>query len=155
LLRRSLTARASARSTVCGVAALVVVAFHVSDLVAWDPAVLRIVGVTPLGVLVNGPAAVHVFFVLSGFVLSHSLLRAPGVAGTLRYFVRRVFRIHPPYMAAVLFAWALTFLPLGSPAHTEVAGVASVRIPLDACSRWLPSMAFGQLPSAGRSTSSW
>jgi peptidoglycan/LPS O-acetylase OafA/YrhL len=131
-----------------GVAALVVVAFHVSDLVAWDPAVRRIVGVTPLGVFMNGPAAVHVFFVLSGFVLSHSLLGAPGVAGTLRYCVRRVFRIHPPYMAAVLFAWALTFLPLGSPAETEVAGVASLRIPLERMplALALPSKAFGQLP---------
>jgi peptidoglycan/LPS O-acetylase OafA/YrhL len=131
-----------------GLAALVVVAFHVSALVSWHPTVLWVAGVTPLGVAINGPAAVHVFFVLSGFVLTHSLLRAPGAAGTLRYCARRVFRIHPPYMAAVLFAWALTFLPPGAPAITEVAGVESVRIPLERMSLALalPSKAFGQLP---------
>lgn len=131
-----------------GVAALVVVAFHVSALVVWDPTVLWIASVTPLGVFMNGPAAVHVFFVLSGFVLSHSLLRTAGAAGTARYYVRRVFRIHPPYMAAVVFAWALTFLPPGSPGSTEVAGVASLRIPLERLPVALafPSKAFGQLP---------
>jgi peptidoglycan/LPS O-acetylase OafA/YrhL len=141
-------ARIHALDGLRGIAALVVVAFHVSALVAWDPNVLWIAGVTPFGVLMNGPAAVHVFFVLSGFVLSHSLLRTPGAVGTARYCVRRVFRIHPPYMAAVLFAWALTFLPPGSPALTEVAGVSSVRIPLERMPLALafPSKAFGQLP---------
>lgn len=131
-----------------GMAALVVVAFHVSALVPWHPTVLWIAGVTPLGVLMNGPAAVHVFFVLSGFVLSQSLLRAPGAAGTARYYVRRVFRIHPPYMAAVVFAWALTFLPPGAPPITQVAGVESIRIPLERMplALALPSKAFGQLP---------
>lgn len=113
--------RGAALDGLRGVAALVVVAFHVSALVTWHPAALWIAGMTPLGVVVNGPAAVHVFFVLSGFVLTHSLMRTPGAAGTLRYCVRRVFRIHPPYMAAVLFAWALTFLPPGAPALTAVA----------------------------------
>jgi len=87
---------------------------------------------------------VHVFFVLSGFVLSQSLLRTPGAPGTLRYYVRRVFRIHPPYVVAVLIAWLVSqwVVPGGVP------DLPWVRVPgrVLPVALAFPSMAFGLLP---------
>jgi peptidoglycan/LPS O-acetylase OafA/YrhL len=55
--------------------------------------------------LTQGGAAVIVFFVLSGFVLTHSLQRRrssyPG------FVVKRVFRIYPAFLCAVLLSYAL------------------------------------------------
>ena len=64
-----------------GVAALVVVAFHVLDYVALPRSLFSVWLMSPLGIFVNGPGAVHVFFVMSGFVLALASLRDPGLAG--------------------------------------------------------------------------
>jgi len=127
-----------------GAAAVAVVAFHCFEAVAIPARVRALWLASPLGVLVNGPGAVHLFFVLSGYVLSLALLRDPGVA---RYYVRRAFRIQPPYMAAVLFAWLLSglYAPSG---RESVAGMPLVHVPATRLPLALafPSMAFGQLP---------
>lgn len=127
-----------------GAAAVVVVAFHCFEAVALPDRVRTLWLASPLGVLVNGAGAVHLFFVLSGYVLSLALLRDPGLT---RYYVRRVFRIQPPYMAAVLFAWALSalYVPGG---RASVAGMPLVHLPAARLPLALafPSMAFGQLP---------
>jgi len=52
-----------------------------------------------------GRAAVMVFFVLSGFVLAYSLLKQPVAYG--QFAIRRVFRIYPAFLAAVLISYAL------------------------------------------------
>src|SRR5262245_20415440 len=88
-----------------GLAAVVVVAFHTFQHVTLSESARTLWLLTPLGALVNGPGAVHVFFVLSGFVLAGALARDARPARLPRYYVRRWFRIHPPYAAAVLFAW--------------------------------------------------
>lgn len=132
-----------------GAAAVAVVAFHVFlllDLPAWayDAWIA-----SPLGVLVNGPGAVHVFFVLSGFVLALSLEGDAGRGRLARYYVRRWFRIQPPYMAAVLLGWLLT-------ADFPAVGTAAARAAAPACRQLparilpqalaLPDVAFGLLP---------
>ena len=66
----------------------------------------------PLGVWWDGMAAVSMFFVLSGFVLSLRHFSANRTTGErefdyARFFVARVFRIWIPYLAAVLFCVAL------------------------------------------------
>jgi peptidoglycan/LPS O-acetylase OafA/YrhL len=49
--------------------------------------------------------AVDVFFVLSGFCLMYSLERkALNVLGVSQFLVKRILRIYPTYLAAVLFA---------------------------------------------------
>jgi peptidoglycan/LPS O-acetylase OafA/YrhL len=116
-----------------GIAALVVVAHHC---VRVDPAfargfdlpgeplpgVARVVLRTPLHLLVAGPEAVFVFFVLSGFVLSRPWLA--GYAPALRdYYPRRLLRLLPPVWGALLLAAALYLLV---PAAT-VGGSAWVR----------------------------
>jgi peptidoglycan/LPS O-acetylase OafA/YrhL len=125
-----------------GAAAVAVVAFHV--FLSVDLSELARAGVlaTPLGLLVNGPGAVHVFFVLSGYVLAIALSRDEAPGRLARFYVRRVFRIHPAYMAAVLFAWAMSS---GYPLWNARCGF---HVPGALLPRALvfPSMAFGQLP---------
>lgn len=133
-----------------GAAALAVVAFHAVDYVSMPPSVLSAWLMSPLGLFVNGPGAVHLFFVLSGYVLSLTLNSDAGLTGVPRYYVRRLFRIQPPYMVAVLIAW------VASIGFTVVGGLGLWLQSKNPCFHipgklvpWaliLPSMAFGQLP---------
>jgi peptidoglycan/LPS O-acetylase OafA/YrhL len=129
-----------------GAAAVVVVAFHVVSFANVPPRFDAIWQATPFGALANGPAAVHLFFVLSGCVLALSLARDPGTGGVARYYVRRVFRIQPPYVAAVLLAWfASQWVMTANAAELGIpwARVPAARLPLALA---FPSMAFGLLP---------
>ena len=55
-----------------------------------------------------GPAAVQVFFALSGFVLTLALIRDEDSYAV--FILKRVIRIYPPYLAAVLFSLILISL---------------------------------------------
>ena len=90
-----------------GVAATVVVACHCLGAVKLPNRSALLEG--PLALLVNATGAVQLFFVLSGFVLAASLARNESLRQLPQYFVRRIFRIHPPYMFAVLAAWCASF----------------------------------------------
>jgi peptidoglycan/LPS O-acetylase OafA/YrhL len=61
---------------------------------------------------VNGQGAVQIFFVLSGYVLANSLARGRGPVDWPVFYTKRVFRIHPPYLFALLFAWGASFFYL-------------------------------------------
>src|SRR2546423_4582644 len=54
--------------------------------------------------LINGNAAVTLFFVLSGYVLGLSLRKVNGCSGKqiLGFSARRVFRIYPAFLFATL-----------------------------------------------------
>ena len=61
----------------------------------------------------NGDRGVAVFFVLSGFILAlpfarHFLARAPRVS-LRKFYLRRVTRLEPPYIAALLLSAAMIF----------------------------------------------
>lgn len=136
-----------------GAAALVVVAYHVLHRVVLPKPLLSAWLMSPFGVFVNGPGAVHLFFVLSGFVLALTMFRDSGPAGVPRFYVRRLFRIQPPYAFAVLFAWvaSIGFPVVGGLAHwfqADKVGNPCFHIPAYLLPRamLLPSMAFGQLP---------
>lgn len=58
---------------------------------------------------VNGQGAVVLFYVLSGHVLAQSLARGRGPVDWPVFYTKRVFRIHPPYVFALLFAWCASF----------------------------------------------
>ena len=102
-----------------GLAALVVVACHlVSTLPGIGSAVSgdRSAALTsaetwavfsPLHLLWNGTPAVHVFFVLSGFVLVLPFTRAGATTSWAQYYAKRFFRLYLPAWASLAVAVAL------------------------------------------------
>jgi peptidoglycan/LPS O-acetylase OafA/YrhL len=107
-----------------GLAALSVAAVHVLVLTVGGLPFLAETYRGPVGWLLNAKLAVETFFVLSGFVLAGSLLRHRSLAELPQYYVRRFFRIHPPYVIAVLFAWCASFLY--RPPHEGARGFGSL-----------------------------
>lgn len=84
-----------------GIASVMVCVFHALHVFAGNP---RPVLIDKLLLLAFNPqAAVLFFFALSGHVLGGSLERDGAFAP---YLVRRLFRLVPPFVAAVLFAFA-------------------------------------------------
>jgi peptidoglycan/LPS O-acetylase OafA/YrhL len=95
-----------------GLAALSVVGNHYVRAFG-NPA--RITASFPFGIWWDGEAAVSIFFILSGFVLSFRHFDGSGTSGErelnyARYIIARVFRIWVPYLAAVLLCVAVYHL---------------------------------------------
>jgi peptidoglycan/LPS O-acetylase OafA/YrhL len=102
-----------------GIAALVVIACHLLSTlpgignVVFDnrSAPLDAAGhwavFSPLHVLWNGTPAVHVFFVLSGFVLILPFTRAGAATRWTTYYAKRLLRLYLPAWAALAVAVAL------------------------------------------------
>ncbi|WP_173583196.1 acyltransferase family protein [Acetobacter musti] len=87
--------------------------------------------------LFNSPAAVTLFFVLSGFVLTYSFDEHPfGARGIPAFWVRRTFRILPALMAVTLLSALYTRLPVSAwPIATSdpfMAGLLPHDMPLSA-----------------------
>jgi peptidoglycan/LPS O-acetylase OafA/YrhL len=55
------------------------------------------------------------FFVLSGYCLAASALRGDRLTDRAQFYIRRVFRIHPPYVAAMCLAWGASLVPRSGP----------------------------------------
>lgn len=86
-------------------AALVVVFTHATGAIAkssWDALALYR---SPLAPLLNATGAVHLFYVLSGYCLTASALRGSDARDVAQFYLRRIARIHGPYVAAALLAW--------------------------------------------------
>jgi peptidoglycan/LPS O-acetylase OafA/YrhL len=107
--------RADSLDALRGCAALMVLACHVILFApALPPAATWALRFTPLFVLYSGRAPVVFFFVLSGYVLTLSLLR-PGAPGPLGFALRRACRLLPPVAGAVLLSAALRRLAFAGP----------------------------------------
>lgn len=90
-----------------GLAALFVVFFHC--LLLWNaplPWWLATAMKSPLSLLVAGPQAVYLFFIMSGFVLFLPYKRPKGSSRYSVYVTKRVCRIYLPYLPALLAAVA-------------------------------------------------
>lgn len=86
--------------SVRGLAALVVVLHHCSFYLDYAASSKKVAEI-----LLNAHAAVVLFFVLSGYVLSASLLSKPITARQVfEFYLRRVFRIYPALWAGVALA---------------------------------------------------
>src|SRR4051812_11697833 len=59
---------------------------------------------SPLGVFINGHSAVMFFFVLSGFVLSLPFINKEKPLNLAEFYIKRIFRIYPAYILAILFS---------------------------------------------------
>lgn len=82
-----------------GIAALAVVLFHAAagHHIPYLPLWIR-------EVVSHGDLGVAVFFVLSGFVISHTLRQAPTLSGVGSFMLRRSIRLDPPYWVAIALA---------------------------------------------------
>jgi peptidoglycan/LPS O-acetylase OafA/YrhL len=92
-----------------GVAAAVVVVRHTFNAIAMPLPLRHAMLEGPLAVVLNAQGAVQLFFVLSGYVLAGSLGRCTNTLDYLQFYIKRFFRIYPPFVAAVLFAWGASF----------------------------------------------
>lgn len=90
-------------------AAAIVLVGHCFNVFEVPQEIARTVRSGPFGMFFNGYGAVHLFFVLSGFCLAGSADRVAKIIDLSQFYVRRVFRIHPPYMYALLLAWLASF----------------------------------------------
>jgi peptidoglycan/LPS O-acetylase OafA/YrhL len=94
-----------------GLAALVVAVSHV--FLFWNrpyPHWRVLLSQSPFGLLIDGPDAVYVFFVLSGFVLFLPYLRPVGPGPYRDYLIKRICRIYLPYLVALGLAIAADLL---------------------------------------------
>lgn len=134
-----------------GLAALAVVLFHA--VFAFFPALrltnpaglqdqslaVRVIAHSPLTVFFSGPFAVVVFFVLSGFVLSHSFFLRPNFTVLISAAVRRYFRLAIPVTASTLFAYGL--LRSGAYFNQEAAPLVGINHELSDFYTFVPSVA--------------
>lgn len=58
-------------------------------------------------VLFYGRGGVELFFIVSGFCLAYPLCNKPSSEPWLRWFMRRAYRILPPYYASALVFWLM------------------------------------------------
>jgi len=81
-----------------------------------------------LRVLFNGDAAVTVFFLLSGLVLSIQLSRI-GISwrGLLSFYVRRIFRIYPVALAATMLGLLAILVPPVVATQVPVSAVSIIK----------------------------
>lgn len=89
-----------------GISALMIVLFHYKVGYGAPLLVDALISTTPLYFLWNGPAAVSLFFVLSGFVLSYGYLKASGeqLLCLNCFYLSRAFRLLMPYAVAFLLS---------------------------------------------------
>ncbi|MGQ0621114.1 MAG: acyltransferase family protein [Panacagrimonas sp.] len=117
--------RLSSLDSVRGIAALSVVLVHLFYVYLRSPdsdyanfeLLIKILFMSPLGILINGSPAVPIFFVLSGFVLRLMLERGMGYG---EYLVRRGTRLYVPYIASIAVAVALISV-LGSEKNPQLS----------------------------------
>ena len=127
-----------------GVAAFVVVVFHFLCMLApgWVPDMTKqphVLADTPVGILWNGPFAVSVFFVLSGFVIAGVAARRADLL--VANAVARYVRLAVPITVSVVLAWAwLNALP------TAADDLAAQ---FDNPSRWLGGTYQAPIPNMG------
>jgi peptidoglycan/LPS O-acetylase OafA/YrhL len=87
-----------------GIAALCVFISHCFLMLSPPGTWVEPIKQSPLGILLNGRAAVMFFFVLSGFVLSLPFINSDRPLKLTEFYVKRIFRIYPAYLLAILVA---------------------------------------------------
>lgn len=94
-----------------GLAALAVFLSHAFGI--YNPgSFIEIINNTPLHILWDGAAAVVLFFILSGFVVSIPFVgtTTPRPLDFIPFVIRRIIRLYIPYLAAFILALSLRYL---------------------------------------------
>lgn len=91
-------------------------------------------------ILARGYLGVDVFFILSGFLITHLLLQERATRGRIclrRFYLRRTLRIFPLYFLVIGLV-ALYFTFVGEPSQQKAAFVAELPHHLTYTSNWIP-----------------
>lgn len=106
-----------------GIAALAVAWFHFSGSQGLNDSLIAATGA-------YGWLGVHVFFVISGFVIPYSLHRADYHLRDYGHFlIKRIVRLDPPYIATIIIIIALGYLsPLMPGFHGEQFSVSAQQV---------------------------
>ena len=107
-----------------GIAALAVVLFHLKE-GNHIPILISVMPEWLIDILKHADLGVAAFFVLSGFVISHSVFRdrvSIPLAG--RFLVRRSLRLDPPYWTAIVLTLAFAVVSTTSVAHKSLPHVS-------------------------------
>ena len=129
-----------------GLAAMTVVFYHVSlywssPHPVWWTRLLQ----SPLGLLISGPDAVYLFFVMSGFVLFLPYLRAQEPQPYAGYLMKRICRIYLPYVAALILSVGADLL-FFRPIQGLIPGVAYWSRPFPVEAIWPHLLFIGRAP---------
>jgi peptidoglycan/LPS O-acetylase OafA/YrhL len=100
---KSSTPRYRQLDSLRGLGALSVFFAHFISLKVSLP-VIHAIQQSPLGILFNGTAALMLFFVLSGFVLSLPFVDSEKPLKLTAFYLKRIFRIYPAYIFAIILA---------------------------------------------------
>lgn len=91
-----------------GIAASMVVIAHAVSALAKPIFAVVALHESPVSLLSNGGGGVHIFFVLSGYCLSRPASRIRSLVTLVQFYLRRIMRIHPPYVAGLMISWLLS-----------------------------------------------
>lgn len=136
-----------------GLAALIVVFTHSESIFFRAPMEALDLHRSAAALLLSAEASVSLFFVLSGYVLARSASRGGAWLDIVFFYIRRVFRIHFPYLVALLIAWIAYFAyaPIngGPPLSETITRSRAVHLGMDRLLRsaLFPGSAFGQVPA--------
>jgi peptidoglycan/LPS O-acetylase OafA/YrhL len=88
-----------------GIAALMVLSHHLLFNPMLEASLRRILPSMFCSICTLGSHGVEIFFIISGFVIAHSMRNvAPTAAGAGRFILRRQLRLDPPYWAMIFLA---------------------------------------------------
>jgi peptidoglycan/LPS O-acetylase OafA/YrhL len=105
-----------------GIAALMVVFHHLLHSTVLEVTLRKILPVWFCEICTFGEKGVQIFFVISGFVIAHSIRRTePNLAGAGNFILRRQLRLDPPYWAALALVLLTNWLQRKVPSFTSPA----------------------------------
>lgn len=93
-----------------GIAALSVYFSHLIGVFVINSTLFDYLSQSPFHVFWHGEAAVTLFFMLSGFVLTLPYIKNRDDLNLPTFYIKRIFRIYPAFIFAILFCLFLKFL---------------------------------------------
>jgi peptidoglycan/LPS O-acetylase OafA/YrhL len=105
-----------------GIAALSVYLSHLIGVFVINSSLFEYLSNSPFHIIWHGEAAVTLFFLLSGFVLTLPYIKNRVDLNLPTFYIKRIFRIYPAFIFAILFCLFLKFFLFDS---SQMAGYSA------------------------------